>query len=67
MDDLCGPWIARRFAQEATRSLSQDELAQLLEFLKAGATLRSNYIKSSRRGSSTVGEREGFPKTFFHF
>jgi hypothetical protein len=35
MDDLCGPWIARRFAQEATWSLSQDELAQLLEFLKA--------------------------------
>jgi hypothetical protein len=33
--DLCGLWIANRFAQEATRSLSQDELAQLLEFLKA--------------------------------
>jgi hypothetical protein len=32
--DLCGLWIANRFAQEATRSLSQDELAQLLEFLR---------------------------------
>ena len=35
MDDMFGPQIASLFAQEATRNLSQDELAQLLEFLRA--------------------------------
>lgn len=42
MDDLSGPWIASRFAQEATRSLSRDELAQLLEFLKASKASQSH-------------------------
>ena len=35
MDDMFGPRIAGIFAQEATRNLSQDELAQLCEFLNA--------------------------------
>ena len=35
MDDMFRPRIAGIFAQEATRNLSQDELAQLCEFLNA--------------------------------
>jgi hypothetical protein len=35
IDDLSGPWIASQFAQEVTKLLSKDELAQLFEFLKA--------------------------------